>query len=120
MNDRAKKSVPPLPEASREGVTGDRDEVQNLVDRTLAGDDEAYAEIFRRFRGKVHRICFRFARDQDETMDLVQTVFIKTHRSLASYRQESSFATWISRVATNCGIDHVRAKKREARVELDD
>ena len=121
MNDRSRQAVPPSrADASREGADAERDEVHALVQRTLAGDDDAYAEIFRRYRGKVHRICFRFTRDADEAMDLLQTVFIKAHRSLASYREEASFATWISRVATNCGIDHVRAKKREAKVELDD
>ena len=53
-------------------------------------------------------------------MDLVQTTFIKVHRSLGSYREESSFATWIARVTTNCGIDHVRARKREGRASLDE
>lgn len=120
MNDRPKKSVPlSRPDAPRDGAAGD-DDVKGLVERSLAGDDEAFAEIFRRYRGRVHRICFRFTRDNDETMDLVQTVFIKAHRSLASYREESSFATWLSRVATNCGIDHVRAKKREGRVDLEE
>ena len=104
----------------RLSATDDRDLVAGLVQRTLAGDDDAYAEIFKRFRDKVYRICFRFTGDHDETMDLVQTVFIKVHRSLASYREESSFSTWIARVATNVGIDHVRLRKREGRVELDE
>ena len=105
-------------------ASGDADEERRvviaLVRRAEDGDDDAFAEIFRRYRGKVYRTCFRFTRDHDETMDLVQTTFIKAHRSLASYREEASFATWISRIATNCAIDASRAKKREGRVELND
>jgi RNA polymerase sigma-70 factor (ECF subfamily) len=94
--------------------------VAELVRRAAAGDDEAFAEIFRRFRDKVYRIAFRFTRDHDEAMDLLQGTFIKAHRSLASYREESSFATWLARIATNCAIDHVRAQRREGAVDLDD
>jgi len=98
----------------------DRQVVLDLVRATLDGDDAAFSELFRRFRDKVYRICFRFTRDHDEAMDVLQTTFIKVHRSLSSYREESSFATWISRVATNACIDHVRAKRREGQVELDE
>lgn len=94
--------------------------MSELVRRAASGDDDAFAEIFRRFRDKVYRICFRFTRDHDEAMDLLQTTFIKAHRSLPSYREESAFATWIARIATNCAIDASRAKRREGQVELDD
>lgn len=94
--------------------------VTALVRQAAAGDDDAFSEIFRRYRDKVYRTCFRFTRDHDEAMDLVQTTFIKVHRSLGSYREESSFATWIARIATNCAIDAQRARKREGQVELDD
>lgn len=106
--------------ARSEAAQDERDVVNALVRRSAAGDDEAFSEIFQRFKDKVYRISWRFTRDHDEAMDLVQTVFIKVHRSLDSYREEASFATWIARVTTNCGIDHVRARGREARVELDE
>ena len=93
MNDRPRDSVPPdrtgtePPAAARA-----REEVAELVRRTLDGDDEAFASLFRRYREKVYRISYRFTRDHDDAMDLVQTVFIKVHRSLDSYRAESSFS----------------------------
>jgi RNA polymerase sigma-70 factor (ECF subfamily) len=111
----------PAPRALPPGATDDdRQVVADLVRAALEGDDTAFAELFRRFRDKVYRICFRFTRDHDEAMDVLQTTFIKVHRSLSSYREESSFATWISRVATNACIDHVRARRREGQVELDE
>lgn len=122
MNDRRPTSVPP----PRTGAPlpgpgdGDREEMRELVRRALNGDEQAHAEIFKRYREKVFRIAWRFTRDADDAMDLTQTTFIKAFRSLGSYREESSFATWIARVATNCGIDWVRAKKREGQVPLDE
>ncbi len=121
MNDGPAKSVPEArtggsPPSAEEA----RKEVQELVRRTLDGDDWAFAQLFERFRQKVYRISFRFTRDYDDAMDLVQTVFIKVHRSLDSYREEASFATWVSRIATNCGIDLIRQRKRQAKVNLDD
>jgi RNA polymerase sigma-70 factor (ECF subfamily) len=121
MNDRPRDSVPPDRTGTEPPAAAKaREEVAELVRRTLDGDDEAFASLFRRYREKVYRISYRFTRDHDDAMDLVQTVFIKVHRSLDSYRAESSFATWIARIATNCGIDLVRQRKREAKVKLDD
>jgi RNA polymerase sigma-70 factor (ECF subfamily) len=121
MNDGSGKSVPELrATGSPPGAEEAREEIQELVRRTLDGDDGAFSELFERYRQKVYRISFRFTRDYDDAMDLVQTTFIKVHRSLDSYRAEASFATWISRVATNCGIDLVRQRKRQAKVNLDD
>jgi len=116
MNDGESPSV------SGSDVAGpqDADPVPGLVHRSLSGDDEAFAQIFGLFRERIYRIAFRFTHDHDDAMDLTQTTFIKVHRSLSSYREESSFSTWISRIATNCGIDWVRAKKREGKVGLDD
>ena len=113
----------PLPAraaARPEPSVDEREVVNALVRRSVEGDDDAFAEIFRRFRDKVYRIAWRFTHDHDEAMDLVQTTFIKAHRSLGSYREESSFATWIARIATNVGIDHVRGRQREGKVELDE
>jgi len=122
MNDAKPPTVPEPTKAEEPRRAGPvlHEDVQDLVQRTLAGDDDAFAEIFRRFRDKVYRICFRFTRDHDEAMDLTQTTFIKTHRALGSYRRESSFATWIARVATNCALDHVRSRKREGLVEMNE
>lgn len=122
MNDRRPPGVP----GTRTGApaTGsaasEQDDVRELVRGALAGDERAHSEIFQRYRERVFRIAYRFTRDSDDAMDLTQTTFIKAFRSLGSYREESSFATWISRVATNCGIDWVRARKREGQVALDE
>ncbi|MEM7249046.1 MAG: sigma-70 family RNA polymerase sigma factor [Acidobacteriota bacterium] len=118
MNDDAPGTVPQLRKAGP--APSDREWDAQRVRATLDGDDHAFAELFQRYRERVYRIAFRFTRDHDEAMDLTQTTFIKVHQRLSSYREESAFATWLSRIATNCGIDHVRAKKRQAKVNLDD
>ena len=110
----------PSPAAREEAAREEAQVIHDLVQKCLAGDDDAFADIFKRYRDKVYRICWRFTRDHDEAMDLVQMTFIKVHRSLASYREESSFSTWIARVATNCGIDHIRSRDRQGKVELDE
>lgn len=120
MNDRRDQSVSPSNAATPTTEARLHEDVQELVDRTLAGDDAAFAELFERFRDKVYRISFRFTRDHDDAMDLLQTSFIKAHRALGSYRRESSLATWISRITTNVGLDWVRARKRQAKTEIDE
>ena len=55
----------------------------------------------------------------DDTADVCQEVFLKVYRSLSSFKGESSFSTWLYRVAKNCAYDFVRKKKGE-NVSLDE
>jgi RNA polymerase sigma-70 factor (ECF subfamily) len=79
-------------------------------------------EIFRKYRDFVHRICFRYLKDQGDAEDLSQEVFLKLHRRLPEFRGDSQLTTWIYRIAANACLDALRARKAKDRfedVELD-
>jgi len=86
---------------------------QELIDRYLAGDDEAFASLARRHTGHVYGLCLRVLGDPDDAADATQDVLVTIARKLDSFRGDARFTTWLHRVATNICYDHLRAAKRQ-------
>jgi RNA polymerase sigma-70 factor (ECF subfamily) len=85
-----------------------------LISRALGGDQRAYTELTHRFRSAVFQIVFKIVRDKETANDLVQETFMKAFASLASYRSEYRFSTWLYKIAANSSIDHLRKKRIKA------
>src|ERR1044072_6320476 len=79
-----------------------------LVVRALAGREESFEELVRRYQRPIVAYVYRMVRDYDAALDLAQEVFIKVYTSLERYRPEVKFSTWIYRIAHNAAIDHLR------------
>ena len=80
---------------------------ENLVERVRAGDRHAFRQLFLTHRGQVARVIQRFVAP-NEIDDVVQEVFLHVHRSLASFRGEARFSTWLYRLSLNVARMHVR------------
>lgn len=72
-----------------------------LVTRTIAGDELAFEEITHRYRSRLYATAFRLSNSATDAEEIVQDAFIRAHRSLANFRGESSFSTWIYRIVFN-------------------
>ncbi|MCI0514646.1 sigma-70 family RNA polymerase sigma factor [candidate division KSB1 bacterium] len=83
----------------------------NLIERALAGDQQAYAELVNRYRGPVYNLLLRMVKNKEEAEDLVQEAFIKAFHSLASFNAQFAFSTWLYKIAINNCIDHFRKQK---------
>src|ERR1043165_7171102 len=79
-----------------------------LVVRALAGREEGFEELVRRYQRPIVAYVYRMVGDYDAALDLAQEVFIKVYNSLGRYRPEFKFSTWIYRIAHNASIDHLR------------
>ena len=79
-----------------------------LVTRAIAGREEGFAELVRRYQRPIAAYVYRMVGDYDAALDLTQEVFIKVYGSLTRYRPEFKFSTWIYRIAHNAAIDHLR------------
>ncbi len=82
-----------------------------LIKRALDGEQQAYAEILKKYRAPLYNLLYRMVRNKIETEDLVQEAFIKAFSSLASFNDDYAFSTWLYRIAINNCIDHFRKKK---------
>ena len=79
-----------------------------LVERALGGADAGFEELVRRYQRPIVSYVYRMIGDYEAALDLTQDVFIKVYSSLARYRPEYKFSTWIYRIAHNAAIDHLR------------
>lgn len=87
----------------------------DLVVRAIAGREDGFEELVRRYQRPIAAYVYRMVGDYDAALDLTQEVFIKVYNSLARYRSEYKFSTWIYRIAHNASIDHLR--RNNARLE---
>ncbi len=85
-----------------------------LIKRALEGNEPAYQELMARHKTAVFHIVFKIVRNREEAADLVQETFMKAFASLASYREEFRFTTWLYRIAANAAIDSLRKQKIDA------
>ncbi|WP_130471775.1 sigma-70 family RNA polymerase sigma factor [Candidatus Magnetaquicoccus inordinatus] len=79
---------------------------QILIDRVLTGDQKAFELLVRQYQGKVSAVVSRYVDDPDKVRDLVQETWIKAYRALPGFRGESTFFTWLYRIATNVTKNH--------------
>ncbi len=86
-------------------------EVDEMVERAKRGDREAFRELFRRHRADVARLAYRMLGSATDLEDIVQEVFLQVHRSLADFRNQSKFSTWLHRVTVNVVLMSRRAAR---------
>ena len=80
----------------------------DLVASAVAGHEGGFEELVRRYQRPISAYVYRMVGDYDAALDLTQEIFIKVYGSLARYRSEFKFSTWIYKIAHNCAVDHLR------------
>jgi len=83
-----------------------------------AGIEEAYEELISRYEQPVYGMVYRLLGNQSDASDVVQEVFLKVFRGVASFREQSSLRTWIYRIAVNEAHNHRRWFARHCRHEV--
>jgi RNA polymerase sigma-70 factor (ECF subfamily) len=89
------------------------DAIDALIQRCLAGDQDAWAQIVRQHWRKVFNIAYKFTGKHDEAEDLTQDVFLKIFKSLDTVDRRANFQTWLVSVSRNLCIDHYRSVRKE-------
>lgn len=88
-----------------------------LIRRAQHGDRAAFEALVRLYDQHVLRICLKVVPSPDEAPDLYQEVFLKIYRSLARFRFEARFSTWLYRVVMNVCFDYLRRQKSRDEVQ---
>ncbi len=91
-----------------------------LITRVLAGERNAYRPIVERYQNRIHAVVYGMLHNAEDARDLTQNAFIKAYQSLKDFRIESSFYTWLYRIAVNLAIDHCRKTKRRKTSAFDE
>jgi RNA polymerase sigma-70 factor (ECF subfamily) len=68
--------------------------------------------LVERHSRSLFRLAFRMTGNEPDAEDVVQESFMRAYRQLAKFDERASFGTWLYRIAMNCSLDLVRARKR--------
>ncbi|NQV70552.1 MAG: RNA polymerase sigma factor RpoE [Pseudohongiella sp.] len=85
---------------------------QQLVDRVLSGNKNAFNLLVLRYQHRVSALIGRFVHDQHEVEDVCQEAFIKAYRALPLFRGDSAFYTWLYRIAVNTAKNYLVSRSR--------
>ena len=83
------------------------------VDRTLAGDREAYRVLVDRHSRNIYRLAFRMMGNRQDAEEVVQESFLRGYQKLKQFAGNSNFGTWVYRIAANYAIDLLRQRKAD-------
>jgi RNA polymerase sigma-70 factor, ECF subfamily len=85
-------------------------EEHGLVRKAQTGDRLAFEELVRRYDRDVLRLALNLVQRPEEARDVYQESFLRVYRNLHRFRFECSFYTWLYRIVTNVGLDHLRRR----------
>jgi RNA polymerase sigma-70 factor (ECF subfamily) len=93
---------------------------ETLVARVQAGDSTAFDLLVQRYKERLYATVYHMTSNHEDANDLVQEAFIKAYKSIGSFKCESSFYTWVYRIAVNRTINHLKRRKNRNHFSLDD
>jgi RNA polymerase sigma-70 factor (ECF subfamily) len=99
-------------------MAGSQSEVAREIEcirQVQQGSADAFGVLMERYKQRVFSVVFHLVRRSDAVEDLAQEIFFKAFRAIRSYNFQSSFATWLSRIAVNHCYDYLR-KVRASRL----
>lgn len=111
-------AVQPTLAAEPEVAVGERVTDHALLEGTLAGNEDAFAELVGRYRNQITSYIYRMLNDYDGAVDLAQETFVRVYRAAGRYESTYAFSTYIYRIATNLAISELRKRKRRRLVSL--
>jgi RNA polymerase sigma-70 factor (ECF subfamily) len=93
--------------------------IDDTLERAQAGDHAAFAQLYSLHKRRIYSLCLRMVGNVAEAEDLTQDAFLQLHRKIATFRGDSSFVTWLHRLAVNVVLMHLR-KKGLSLISLDE
>lgn len=106
--------------ASRETIHDVLDPDARLLELCRQGDARAFETLFRKYQTYVYNISLGMLCNSEDAADVTQEAFLRLHRNIQTFRGDSSFSTWLYRVAVNLCITELRRRSRSKFQFLDD
>ena len=103
---------PPLTDAQAQDV--------ELVKAARQGDMRAYDQLVQRYQERIYATVYHMTSNHEDANDLAQETFIKAYSALKSFKGDSSFYTWVYRIAVNKTINFLKQRKNKVSLSLND
>lgn len=90
-----------------------------LIKKSKKGDIFAFEELINNYEKKAYNIAYRMMNNEEDAKDMTQEALIKIYKSIKSFREESTFSTWLYRIVTNVCLDELRRRKKMETIPLE-
>jgi RNA polymerase sigma factor (sigma-70 family) len=90
-------------------ITGKPD--TDIIDKVLKGNQSAFAMLVEKYQNYVFTLVLRFTENREDAEEIAQDVFVKAYRSLADFRGDSKFSTWLFTIARTTCLSFLRKKR---------
>jgi RNA polymerase sigma-70 factor, ECF subfamily len=97
----------------RPALAGLRVDDREAVLACQRGEREAFDSLVERYQRDIYRLCYRYVNDPQDANDMAQEVFLKAYRAIGRFRGDSSFSTWLYRIAVNTCLNFRSSRRPE-------
>ncbi|MGH2495633.1 MAG: sigma-70 family RNA polymerase sigma factor [Ktedonobacteraceae bacterium] len=111
VDSQATTGVQSMPGTYARGVIVEALSDTELVQHTLAGDQDAFATLVERYKDAVQNLAYRMLSNVTEAEDVTQEVFVRAYTQLATYKPQHKFSTWLLSIASHLAIDQLRRRR---------
>jgi len=92
-----------------------------LIENVRNGDDDSFRILVERHSRAIYRSAYRITGNAADADDVVQETFLRAYRAIDRFDARATFTTWVHRIAINCSLDLIDARKRrDGRVNADE
>lgn len=92
---------------------------EKLVEKILAGNEELFSEIVKRYQNKLFYYILRYCKNSEDAQDLLQNVLFKVYKNLRSFNTKRKFSSWIYRIAHNEAVNFIRFNFGKIHISID-
>lgn len=85
---------------------------KKIIKKILNGDTYTFEKLLEQYYNDVYRICWRFMKNEQDTKDMVQEVFINIYSNLDKFKFKSKFSTWVYRICANTCLKQLDRNKK--------
>ncbi len=90
---------------------------EQLIEQALRGDSAAYGQLVRRYQDRLFTSLVHIVSSREEAEDVAQDTFVQAMLKLSSFRRDSSFYTWLYRIAVNTALHRQRRRRQASSVD---
>lgn len=101
------------------GISIEPSQEERLISRAASGDSAAFSELMSIHERRMYAVALRMCTNREDAQDCLQDAMLRIYRSIASFKGQSSFSTWVYRITMNTCLDELRRRKSRGSTSLD-